>query len=272
MNPNISIIIPCYNQAQFLEECLQSVLDQSYENWECIIVNDGSPDHTEEVAQKWTAKDSRFSYFKKENGGVASARNFGMEKATGTRILPLDADDKIHKDYLALAVEKINDGYDFIYCKAQYFGDKNEEYNLYEYSFERLLQYNLIFSSAIFNREKSRTLKYDDQLKHGMEDWEFWISYFSLNPSKVCRIDQILFYYRIKEFSRNQSINTQSDKMHETKMYIFKKHEKTYLKYFGDYYDLLKQIRNLTEEKNRLLKIQNTRILKYYLSFKKIFQ
>lgn len=54
--PLISIIVPCYNHAQYLDECLQSVFDQTYQNWECIIVNDGSSDTTEEVAQKWLKK------------------------------------------------------------------------------------------------------------------------------------------------------------------------------------------------------------------------
>lgn len=71
----ISVIVPCYNQAQYLDECLQSVLDQTYQNWECIIVNDGSPDNTEEIALRWTKKDSRFRYLKKENEGLSSARN-----------------------------------------------------------------------------------------------------------------------------------------------------------------------------------------------------
>ncbi|MGL6039433.1 MAG: glycosyltransferase family 2 protein, partial [Soonwooa sp.] len=62
MTPNqlISIIVPCYNQSQYLDECLQSVLDQTYQNWECIIVNDGSKDDTEEIALKWIVKDNRF--------------------------------------------------------------------------------------------------------------------------------------------------------------------------------------------------------------------
>ena len=63
----ISVIVPCYNQAQYLDECLQSVLEQTYPNWECIIVNDGSPDNTEEVAKLWIEKDKRFKYFWKEN-------------------------------------------------------------------------------------------------------------------------------------------------------------------------------------------------------------
>ncbi len=93
--PLISVIVPCYNQAQYLDECLQSVLDQTYQDWECIIVNDGSPDNTEEVAKKWLAKDSRFKYFYKENGGLSSARNAGIKDSIGQFIFFLDFDYKI---------------------------------------------------------------------------------------------------------------------------------------------------------------------------------
>ena len=98
--PVISIIVPCYNQAQFLDECLQSILDQTYYNWECIIVNDGSPDNTEELATKWVEKDSRFKYSYKENGGLSSARNFGIEQAGGVWIQFLDCDDILEKNKL----------------------------------------------------------------------------------------------------------------------------------------------------------------------------
>ena len=62
MSPIVSIIVPCYQHAHFLDEALQSVLEQSYSNWECIIVNDGSPDNTREITEKWTEKDCRFVY------------------------------------------------------------------------------------------------------------------------------------------------------------------------------------------------------------------
>lgn len=77
----ISIIVPCYKQAHYLGEALQSVLEQTYENWECIIINDGSPDNTEIVAKKWIEKDVRFRYLYKENGGLSSARNAGIKKS-----------------------------------------------------------------------------------------------------------------------------------------------------------------------------------------------
>lgn len=101
----ISIIVPCYNQAQFLESCLQSVLEQSYENWECIIVDDGSPDNTEEVAKVWTKKDNRFKYIYKENGGLSSARNAGINVAKGDYIQLLDSDDLFEKNKLQIQID-----------------------------------------------------------------------------------------------------------------------------------------------------------------------
>ena len=66
----ISVVIPAYNTESFLDETLESVLSQTYENWECIIVNDGSTDNTESIAKKWCEKDARFRYFYKENSGA----------------------------------------------------------------------------------------------------------------------------------------------------------------------------------------------------------
>lgn len=98
--PKVSIIVPCYNLAQYLDEALQSIYNQTYIDWECIIVDDESQDHTKEVAQNWVAKDSRFVYLYKENEGVSSARNFGIEKANSEYILTLDADDKYEASFL----------------------------------------------------------------------------------------------------------------------------------------------------------------------------
>ena len=100
MNVLVSIIVPCYNQAHFLNESLDSVINQSYPNWECIIVNDGSPDNTEEIAKKWCKNDKRFQYLEKENGGLSSARNAGIKISKGEFILPLDADDILHELFL----------------------------------------------------------------------------------------------------------------------------------------------------------------------------
>ncbi|PLW93741.1 MAG: glycosyltransferase family 2 protein, partial [Marinilabiliales bacterium] len=88
----ISVVVPCYNHGHYLAECLDSVLNQSYDNWECIIVNDGSSDHTEEVSLGFCQKDKRFKLVNIENRGLANARNVGINKSWGKYILPVDAD------------------------------------------------------------------------------------------------------------------------------------------------------------------------------------
>ncbi len=97
MTTLVSIILPCYNRASYIEKCVKSVLAQTYTNIECILVDDGSKDNTREIAEKLMV-DSRVKYFYKENGGLSSARNFGIEKARGEWIQCLDPDDWIHED------------------------------------------------------------------------------------------------------------------------------------------------------------------------------
>ena len=105
--PLISVIIPAYNAEQFLDETLESVLSQTYENWECIIVNDGSTDNTESIAKKWCEKDARFCYFYKENSGVSDTRNLGIKEARGEYIAFLDADDLYMPNFLDVCLENL---------------------------------------------------------------------------------------------------------------------------------------------------------------------
>ena len=91
----VSIIVPCYKLGKYLPEALDSVLAQDYTDWECIIVNDGSPDSTAEVAESFCTKDSRFKSLDLENGGVIRARNKGVAASSGKYLLFLDADDML---------------------------------------------------------------------------------------------------------------------------------------------------------------------------------
>ena len=93
--PIVSVIVPCYNYAHYLSETLQCLLDQTYKNWECIIVDDGSTDNTKDIATTFTGSDSRFRYFFQSNKGLSTARNTGIKNAKGLYIQLLDADDLI---------------------------------------------------------------------------------------------------------------------------------------------------------------------------------
>lgn len=277
----ISIIVPCYNQAQYLPDCLQSVVEQTYSHWECIIVNDGSPDNTEAVALEWAAKDNRIKYLKKENGGLCSARNAGISSAEGKWILPLDADDKIGKDYLKFAhdimISKSEVG--LIYANANYFGDREEVWALPEYNLKTLLRANMIYCSAFYKKEDwIRIGGYDTNMKNGWEDWEFWIHLLGTSNKKVYKLEYTGFYYRIKNDSMIYTFVRNDEILLNTIKYVFKKHIDLYLNNFGTYQYLLDTIDDLRYsehilkektgryENNLMIKIQK----KIYFFFKKI--
>lgn len=268
----VSIIVPCYNQAQYLPDALTSVLAQTYSNWECIVVDDGSPDNTETIANEWCEKDKRFQYILKKNGGVSSARNVGIKISSGKFILPLDADDKISADYLQLAVfefEKTPD-LQLVYGQAEYFGQKDGAWKLWPYSYELLLQLNIIYCSAIYKRsEYDKTNGYDELMMDGLEDWEFWISLLKSN-ARVKLLDETVFYYRIKDVSRNKMINTKSERALYD--FVFTKHLDTYLQYFDNPIALYAREKFIKDElnaikKSRVYKFSNKIIrLKRFLS------
>ena len=96
----ITIVLPVYNVEAYLEKCLDSILKQTYRNFELIIVNDGSTDNSFEICKKYEKKDKRIIILNKENGGLSDARNFGINKASGEYITFIDSDDYIDDDYL----------------------------------------------------------------------------------------------------------------------------------------------------------------------------
>lgn len=102
-----SIIIPVYNVEKYIRKCLESIQAQTFQDFEVIVVNDGSPDHSQDIIDEFVADDSRFISMKKENGGLSDARNFGVKKATGEYILFVDSDDTIEPDLLKKLYEQI---------------------------------------------------------------------------------------------------------------------------------------------------------------------
>lgn len=98
--PDISIIIPVYGVEKYIGKCLKSVQNQSFKNFECLVVNDGSPDNSVAVAKESVGADPRFTFLEKENGGLASARNYGLEHAKGHYIAFIDSDDYVNEDFI----------------------------------------------------------------------------------------------------------------------------------------------------------------------------
>lgn len=118
--PVISVIVPVYKTEKYLDKCVQSIVDQTYTKLEIILVNDGSPDHCPEMCDRWVGKDSRIKVIHKKNGGVASARNAGLEQASGEYIAFVDSDDYLEPDiYERLLLAMVENGADISVCGYQ---------------------------------------------------------------------------------------------------------------------------------------------------------
>ena len=116
----ISIIIPVYNVSQYLNECIQSVVNQSYNDFECILIDDGSSDGSEIICDQWEQKDSRIKVIHQPNQGGATARNRGITEALGEYIAFIDSDDWIDSDYLYQLVQPIEKyNVDLVVCGLQ---------------------------------------------------------------------------------------------------------------------------------------------------------
>lgn len=266
-NKLISIIVPCYKQAHFLPETLQSVLDQGYDNWECIIVNDGSPDNTEQIAAEWCEKDTRFKYLKKTNGGLPSARNAGIAISNGYYILPLDSDDKIHSTFLEKIIKAFskNPQLELVTSRIQFFGEKNNEMVLPDFSYKKLLVRNCFPNCAAFKKISWQNVNgYDESMK-SLEDWEFWIRILN-EKSQVYKIRELMFKYRKHgEGSLSNTFKKDPEFYYGLHDYVFEKHREIYKKYFPNpivaYNDNL-----LLQEFNE--KVKNNIVFKLYAKIK----
>ena len=105
----LSIVVPIYNVEEYLEKCLESVLNQTFKDFECILVNDGTKDNSHLIMDKYVKKDKRFKAVNKVNGGLSDARNKGMEVATGEYIYFLDGDDYLYVDAMEKCVKKLDE-------------------------------------------------------------------------------------------------------------------------------------------------------------------
>ncbi|WP_417860777.1 glycosyltransferase family 2 protein [Winogradskyella sediminis] len=238
MHPKVSIIIPCYNSESTLEETLQSVLDQSYDNWEAIMVNDGSPDNLEVIALQWVEQDNRFKYFKKENGGLGSARNFGIGKASGTYILPLDSDNKVRPEFLleAIPILDTQKKVGVVYGNAMYFGEKSGIWNVGAFNANKMLIRNYIDACAIIRKSLFDSIGgYEENLPHqGHEDWCFWLSIMRTD-FEFLYLDKITFDYRVANSSMIRSFD--KDMMLENVNFIKQKHSNLYIIAFSKLYN-----------------------------------
>lgn len=208
----ISVVIPIYNVAEYLDECLASVARQTYRDWECILVDDGSNDSSGDICDSWSQRDNRFIVIHQRNKGVSAARNIGLAKAIGEYVVFIDADDWVDETYLSDLLEKSDDSADLILsgivqermdgisriCPSReiiiHFSLGNQSSDWVEYinllygPYAKLYRYSVI---------KSNGLSFLEDQSLG-EDMIFNLSYLE-QVSKVLIIPKANYHYRILE-------------------------------------------------------------------------
>lgn len=228
----VSVIMPCYNDGQYIEEAIETIRNQTYLNWELIIIDDGSDDEkTINIINN--IKDERIKILHTNHLRPAGARNFGISQAHGKYILPVDSDDKIEPSYIEKAVNIIEseEQIGVVYCEADLFGEKSGKWELPSYSFEKMILDNIVFVTALFYREDwEKVGGFNTQMLAGMEDYDFWLAVLALDR-EIYQIPEILFHYRIKPVSRTTGFQSNYKQVQETYRQIYNNHREFYQKY-----------------------------------------
>ncbi len=204
VTPLISVVIPCYNYGHYLTEAVESVVAQSYSNFEIVIVNDGSTDNSREVAEELIGRfpDHQIKLINQKNSGQpAITRNRGIEAAAGSYILPLDADDKLAPQALESyvnALRKTGTVNVVVFGWMQTFGSHQQVWKTRSFAPDALLRRNQLPSSALFHRRVWEEQNgYSTNCK-GYEDWDFWIG-AAENGAAFVNVAAVTFLYRETE-------------------------------------------------------------------------
>lgn len=176
--PLISVVIPCYNHGGYLPEAVDSVLQQTWQDLEIIVVDDGSTENdTVAILGSFNRPKTRLIHHP-ENRGLPAARNTGIGQARGKYICCLDADDKLHPTYLekVLLAMEANQGIDFVYSWTQVFGEEDRVWYAPQFDPAVLINYNQLNPPGVFRREAWENVSgFREEMREGFEDWEFWI-------------------------------------------------------------------------------------------------
>ena len=199
----VSIVVPAYNAGAYLRETIESIVLDAYPYREIIVVNDGSTDDTPAIVQELATKYPEIQLLHQQNAGVCRARNFGISKAQGKYILPIDADDILLPGFIKWAVDVMESAAEVKCCipKAVFCGERDGEWYLQPYSTELLARKNMIPASALYRRSDWEAVGGYFEGVQAREDWEFWISLLK-NGGEVVTSPEVYLKYRIHASSK----------------------------------------------------------------------
>lgn len=290
--PKISVIVPVYKAEAYLHRCVDSLLAQTFRDFEILLIDDGSPDRSGEICDEYARQDSRVRVFHKENGGVSSARNLGLDNARGEWISFVDADDYVEASYL----------FDFglTECDADFYMQGYQKICIGEKSREKHFSVSKVqivpFSAAYFEGEdkviinyilgklirldiiRKNALYFDVSLSFG-EDHLFFLTYLTY-VQKIALSPAVSYIYLCE---RNDSLSTRivplndllfyADKTHRFQMNILQNHKEGEEYIISaiqkrTYINIISTLRNFFLDKKNVTLQSYRRILKFYKNFK----
>lgn len=190
----ISIIIPAYNRAKIIHKTFDSILDQTYRELEVVVVNDGSKDETEQVAEQYIKKFKEanivFKFFNQTNQGAPSARNHGFRKSVGEYLMFCDADAELKPNALELLLQTLTNHPEASYAYASFLWGK-KLFKVGAFDANRLKQGPFIHTMALIRREQLPAAGWDETIKK-FQDWDMWLTMLEENHTGIW-IDQVLY-------------------------------------------------------------------------------
>ena len=217
----ISIIVPIYNVEKYLRQCLDSIQDQSYQNFECLLINDGSPDNSADICKEYVSKDPRFRYIEKENGGVSSARNLGIEHSKGEYITFIDSDDWVDSDYLEVLYKSLTDEKADV-AVSTYKQFNMDDNNYYVHSYQRGYEKKIFTGPELIDEFIALDtfdhsyrfvcgklvrkclldkIAFNEKTTLG-EDMEFWLKLYLIS-NKIVYVNRDSYVYRVDNVNRH---------------------------------------------------------------------
>ncbi len=218
--PRVAVVIPCYGQAHFLREAVESVCAQTFGDLEVVIVDDGSPDDTADVASRLAAEypERRIQVLRQANQGLPASRNNAIASTGGEFVVPLDADDKLPPDYVELKVAVLDAHPEASIADGDHhtFGADRALIPHPPYDFVDLARTNRIGVAAMFRRRAWEEVGgYNESMctRNGFayEDWDFWLGCAERGHFGM-HVPRALFYYRVRPDSMFQNVNDQRTK------------------------------------------------------------
>jgi glycosyltransferase involved in cell wall biosynthesis len=207
MTPRISVLMPCFNHGAFIGEAIDSVLAQTFQDFEIIVIDDGSTDAvTRDVLSRLTKP--RTTVLKTVNQGLPAARNHAAGHASGRLFCALDADDKLAPTWFEKAVRVLDDRPDLAFVShwLETFGDEHWTWKPERCDLPALLARNTVNGAAVVRREAFEAVGgYDVSMREGCEDWDFWLRLAERGfPGTI--IPEVLFYYRRRSDSMSREM------------------------------------------------------------------